>query len=420
MPKDSLHRLGQHGVKAIPAGWRQSRVKYLGTYINGYPFKPDDWGSTGRPILRIQDLSSPNTEPHHFDGEIPNRYLVRYGDILISWSASLGVYRWTGDEAWLNQHIFKVEINTKYVRGEFFIWLANWFIGEMDRELHGSTMQHLTADAFGGFPVVLPTTKVQIEISSYLVGETARIDALISAKERVLDLLTEKRRALITSAVTRGLNDKSPMKNTSVEWLTQVPLHWTQTKVRRLFRQTKRLGFPELTILSVYRDYGVIERASRDDNANRVPEDLDKYQLVGQGDLVINKMKAWQGSLGISDLRGITSPDYVVFSPLHSEMPRFLHFLLRNSLLTTVYLSMSNGIRTNQWRIEPDRFGELSIFLPPVEEQRSIVDFIDSETSKLAALHSATERTIALLRERRAGLITAVVTGQIDIAAAGR
>ena len=95
----------------------------------------------------------------------PSRYLVRRRDILISWSASLGVYRWAGEEAWLNQHIFKVVLDNKGVRDDFFFYLAEWFINEMDREVHGSTMQHLTADAFGGFPVLLPPCDEQARIA---------------------------------------------------------------------------------------------------------------------------------------------------------------------------------------------------------------------------------------------------------------
>ena len=125
MQKDSLFRLKQHGVERVPANWTQSRVKYLGAYINGYPFKPQDWGSpVGRPILRIQDLSSANQEPNRYDGEIPSRYLIRPRDILISWSASLGVYRWEGEEAWLNQHIFKVILDNKRIRDDFFVCLS--------------------------------------------------------------------------------------------------------------------------------------------------------------------------------------------------------------------------------------------------------------------------------------------------------
>ena len=239
---------------------------------------------------------------------------------------------------------------------------------QLELAANGVTRFGIPKSEIGAMTLPVPPLLQQRAIADYLDRETARLDALVAAKERVLGLLAEKRRALITRAVTRGVGHHTPLKDTGAEWLRQVPHHWTSTKIGRLFRQVKRQGFPDLTVLSIYREYGVIERASRDDNANRVPDDLEKYQLVEVNDLAINKMKAWQGSLGVAAMRGITSPDYVVFRPLHREDPRFLHFLLRNQLLTTVYLSMSNGIRTSQWRLEPDRFVDLRVFLPPLQE----------------------------------------------------
>ncbi len=306
-----------------------------------------------------------------------------------------------------------VENEARFLR---YVCLSREFIDAVDASTFGSKMPRADWDFIGNMSIPVPPLPRQRSIADYLDREAARLDALVAAKERVLGLLAEKRRALIARAVTQGLSPNTPLKDTGIEWLPHSPRHWTSTKISRLFRQTKRLGFPDLTVLSVYRDYGVIERASRDDNANRVPDDLEKYQLVEAGDLVINKMKAWQGSLGIAWGRGITSPDYVVFRPLHNEYPRFLHFLLRNPLLTTVYLSMSNGIRTNQWRLEPDRFANLGILMPPLQEQHEIVAHIDSELAKIDAVWIATERTIALLAERRTALIAAAVTGHLEVA----
>jgi type I restriction enzyme S subunit len=235
---------------------------------------------------------------------------------------------------------------------------------------------------------------------------------------RLLDLLAEKRKAIIATAVTRGIDPEARMAPTGIEWIPEAPSHWRLSRIGRLFRQSKTLGCPELAVLSVYREYGVIERSSRDDNANVLPDDLAKYQLVEADDLVVNKMKAWQGSLGVSGLRGITSPDYVVFRPAHSEFSAYLHFLLRNPRLVPVYLSNSNGIRTNQWRIEPERFLNIPVLLPPLAEQRAIVAHIARETAKLDAVRAATERTIALLKERRSALIAAAVTGQLEVGSA--
>ena len=296
-----------------------------------------------------------------------------------------------------------------------YVLLQPSFIDAVNSSTYGSKMPRAEWDFIGSVRVPVPPRKVQRAVADFLDRATARLDALLAAKQRVLDLLAEKRKAIIATAVTRGLDPKVKLRDSGVPWLGEIPSHWRSTRVGRLFRQSKMLGFPDLTVLSVYREFGVIERASRDDNANRVPDDLSKYQLVEVGDLVINKMKAWQGSLGVSDFRGITSPDYVVFRPIHSEDPRFLHSMLRMPQLTTVYLSISNGIRINQWRIEPERFASVEVFLPSLEEQRAIVDHIARETAKLDAVRAATERTIALLKERRSALIAAAVTGQIDL-----
>jgi type I restriction enzyme, S subunit len=205
------------------------------------------------------------------------------------------------------------------------------------------------------------------------------------------------------------------MKDSGFEWLGKVPAHWTSHRLKWLFKQRKRQGFPEKEVLSVYRDYGVIQKDSRDDNFNKTPDDLTAYQLVERGDLVVNKMKAWQGSLGISDLEGITSPDYVVFTPCHGECSDYLHLLLRSQPLVSTYLSISNGIRPAQWRLEPDVFLSLRVMLPPKDEQSAIAKFARAATASMDGLIKEASAGIALLAERRTALISAAVTGKIDV-----
>lgn len=264
----------------------------------------------------------------------------------------------------------------------------------------------------------MPSLSHQTAIAAYLDRETGRIDGLIGEKGRFVGLLREKRVAAISHAVTRGLDPHAPLKPSGQDWLGDIPAHWEQSRLRAHYRPAKRQGFPALTVLSVYRDFGVIEKSSRDDNINKTPEDVSSYQLVEPGDLVINKMKAWQGSMGVSEYRGITSPDYIVMVPTRKHEHRYMHNYLRAQPLPQVYRQISNGIRTDQWRLEPDKFLDLPIFLPPNHEQRKIAAFVDAETARIDALIAETERSIALLREKRAALITAAVTGQIDIGSA--
>ncbi len=199
-------------------------------------------------------------------------------------------------------------------------------------------------------------------------------------------------------------------KDSGVEWVGEVPAHWTPIRLRALFRQEKRQNHFGEPVLSVYRDYGVIYKDSREDNINKTPEDLSAYQLVRTGDLVVNKMKAWQGSLGVSGLNGITSPDYAVFAPHHRADSSFLHHLLRSARMVSFYRGISNGIRPDQWRLEPDVFLQLHIILPAVDEQAAIASFLNRETAKIDALVAEQQRLIELLNEKRQAVISHAVT----------
>ena len=112
----------------------------IATYINGYPFKPDDWSDTGLPIIRIQDLTGNSYQANRYKGEYQPKYEVNAGDVLISWSASLGVYIWQGEKALLNQHIFKVVFNKEAVSKDFFVFQVERILKKAAQDVHGATM----------------------------------------------------------------------------------------------------------------------------------------------------------------------------------------------------------------------------------------------------------------------------------------
>jgi type I restriction enzyme, S subunit len=172
----------------------------------------------------------------------------------------------------------------------------------------------------------------------------------------------------------------------------------------------KRTGFGNETLLSVYRDYGVIEKASRTDNFNNASDDLDSYQLVEPGDLAINKMKAWQGSVAISTIRGIVSPAYFIYQPSHDADPRFLHFLFRSGEYVSAYALFSKGVRINQWDLDPEQHLSMTVNLPPLDEQRQIAEYLDRETGKIDELIAKQEQLIEALAGRRQTLVIMSVT----------
>lgn len=409
---------------STPPDWRLLKFSWVVDIAEGQ-IDPEDATHSDRTLIAPNHIESGTgrllaRETASEQGAISGKYPCRRGDVLYSKiRPALRKATIAEEDCLCSADMYPLRPRG-LLASRYLLYLivskpfTEWAVLESDRV----AMPKINRESLNDLRIPVPPVQLQERLVAFLDPRITILDELVAAKQRLLDILTEKRKAIIATAVTRGLDRNARMAPTGVEWTPEAPSHWRPSRIGRLFRQSKLLGYPDLTVLSVYRDYGVIERSSRDDNSNVLPDDLTKYQLVEAGDLVVNKMKAWQGSLGISELCGITSPDYIVFRPSHSELPAYLHFMLRTPQLTTVYLSNSNGIRTNQWRIEPDRFLNIAVMLPSLDEQRAIVAHITHETAKIDAVRAATERTIALLKERRAALIAAAVTGQLDLEAA--
>lgn len=203
-------------------------------------------------------------------------------------------------------------------------------------------------------------------------------------------------------------------KDSGVKWLGEIPAHWDVLPIKAFTRRKRVKNHPELQLLSVYRDYGVIPKDSRDDNYNRASADLSSYQVVEIGDLAINKMKSWQGSLGVSQFHGIVSPAYIVCELNGNVYPRFIHHLLRSSSYIAQYACRSYGIRPAQWDMRYVDFREILALIPPLDEQRAIAAYLDRETNRIDALIAKTLELNALLSEKLIALISNSVTKGLD------
>lgn len=202
-------------------------------------------------------------------------------------------------------------------------------------------------------------------------------------------------------------------KPSGVKWLGDVPSHWDVQALRAVTQLKSDRNRPDLPVLSVYREYGVIRKDSRDDNHNATSLDTSTYKVVQPGDLVVNKMKAWQGSMGVSAHEGIVSPAYITCATKSERiLPGYLHYLLRSSSLIGVYNSLSYGVRVGQWDMHYEDFKQIPIPLPPQAEQGRIVVFLDQKTAEIDAAITKKEQLIDLLQEQRAIEINqAVVLG---------
>lgn len=164
-----------------------ARLGDVATYINGYAFKPEDWSDIGLPIIRIQDLTGNSYRANRYNGEYAPKYEVNDGDVLISWSASLGIYVWHGEKAVLNQHIFKVVFDKEEVCKNFFVHQVESILERAVSEAHGATMKHLTKPVFDALPFYLPPIEEQRKIAAVL----DRVSDLIAKRRQQLDKLDE-------------------------------------------------------------------------------------------------------------------------------------------------------------------------------------------------------------------------------------
>lgn len=281
-------------------------------------------------------------------------------------------------------------------------YVAAFYIAMDDRKLlsplYSGLRNTIPPSIFLGTKTPMPPPAEQASILRYLDHVNRRVLRLVRAKRKLITLLTEQKQAIIHHTIAGA--------RTSA---------WRSFPAWAVLRLAKRLGHPDKPLLSLFRDYGVIPKASRE-NKNVDVRDLALCQLVEVGDVVMNKMKAWQGSIAVSDIEGIVSPDYMVLQVIKDGVsPKFLHYLLRSPAMITDYRRQAYGVRPGQWRLMHDEFRQLQIHLPPIEDQVAIVRSIDEAHARISVADDALRRELATLSEYRTRLIADVVTGKLDV-----
>ena len=206
------------------------------------------------------------------------------------------------------------------------------------------------------------------------------------------------------------------MKYSGVKWLGDIPAHWQIVKLRQILHPVSEKNHPELPLLSVVREQGVILRDVEDteSNHNYIPDDLSGYKVVRKGQFAMNKMKAWQGSYGISDYTGIVSPAYFIFD-VAFETLEYFHYAIRSKVYVNFFAQASDGIRVGQWDLQMDKMKEIPFIVPPIEEQKAIVEYIKRALPKYDVAIEKLSEAVDVLEEYKTKLIADTVTGKIDV-----
>ena len=268
------------------------------------------------------------------------------------------------------------------------------------------------------FEVPIEDPRSQRKVADFLDAETARIDALIQKKHRMAELLRE-RAVVETQEVVCGRAKGSATAFSGIDSVGEIPRHWRVLRNKVFMREVdERSTTGEEELLTVSHITGVTPRAEKDVSMF-MAESLEGYKLVEPGDLVVNTMWAWMGALGVSKHAGIVSPSYAVYRIDADEVrPRFVDAMFRTPAYVAEITRMSRGVWTSRLRLYPEVLLSMKTPVPPLPEQQDIVARLDGYLARLEPAAERLERSVALLREHRQALITAAVTGQLDIAKA--
>lgn len=398
----------------LPDGWNVARVIDHVQLTNGFPFDSTLFSLTqGMPLIRIRDIFNGTTEVR-FAGEPVEEAFVEPGDILVGMDGDFNVAIWQGELGLLNQRVCKVKSHKSLV-DKFLYYLLPIPLKIINELTYSTTVKHLSSFDILKIRFPYPPVSKQEAITEFLDRETARLDTLIAAKESLLSLLAEKRGAIITTTITRGIDPTVRLKESGIAWLGQVPEHWEIERAKWLFTERDiRSEFGDEEMLTVSHLTGVTPRAEKNVYMF-MAESQEGSKICEAGDLVINTLWAWMGAMGVSAQRGIVSPAYNVYEPYDRLDPAYLDYLVRMPVFAQEAIRYSKGVWSSRLRLYPEGFYEMWLPVPPVEEQKEISCYLGVETKKIDSLQTATEHTVALLRERRSALIAAAVAGQLEV-----
>ena len=413
---------GIEWIGEIPEGWEVSKLKYLGRYVNGYPFKPDDWGDKGKPIIRIQDLTGSNDSPNYYDGDIDAKYHIKNGDILVSWAATLDAFIWNKGDGLLNQHIFKAIPQEEKITSYFFFWMIKEAMQNMNNDnKHGIFMQHVTLDVFNNFSVPLPPLSEQKRIATYLFQKISEADIMLDDTLSSITGYKKLKQAVITQAVTKGVRGEREMKDSGVECIGKIPTAYSICKLKYLLKNPLKYGANESGI--PYSDslprYIRITDITPDGNLKytgklSLSEESAKDYILEDGDILFARSGATVGktfiyyqSYGRSAYAG-----YLIKASLNNKVsPKFVYYYTCSSL----YEIWKNSIfiQSTIQNIGADRYANLPVPVPKtLQEQEEIADYLDAKCAEIDGLIAKKEQLVKELESYKKSLIYEVVTGK--------
>lgn len=421
-------------VGDIPQNWEMKRLKYLFKFCKGLPITKDNLIDQGLPVISYGQIHAKtnngvDVRPHllrfvdfSYQTIYPLSQVMRGDFVFADTSEDYDgcgncVYKRNDSLLFAGYHtIIAHSIIESDNRFFAYLFLTDIWRRQIREKVSGVKVFSITQKTLSNSYIILPPLAEQQRIAEFLDRECGKIDGLKADIQAQIDTLEQYKRSVITEAVTHGLNPSAPMKDSGAGWMPLIPLHWKADKLKFHLRQRGIKNQIDKQVLSLYREYGIVPKDSRDDNHNVTSEDVSDYRYVRVGDFVVNKMKAWQGSVAVSNYEGIVSPAYFVYEFSDDLInKRYFHYLMRNKTYATEFRRLSGGIREGQWDLPSEALNNTIILLPPLDEQQEIADYLDNKCAEIEPIIADKKSQIETLDGYKKSLIYEYVTGKKEV-----
>lgn len=420
----------------IPSHWSSDKVRFLFKFNKGLTITKENLQDEGIPCVNYGEIHSKfgfEVDPGRHDLKcVSPEYLkankgalLRRGDFVFADTSediegSGNFTHLDSDEPTFAGYHTLIARPLEKVQTRYLAYMLDSaaFRKQVQKSVKGVKVYSISQGLLKNLEILLPPIPEQLAIAAFLDNKCTKIDEAVRIKEAQITLLRERRQILIQQAVTRGLNPDAPMKDSGIDWIGEIPAHWKVHRNFALFREIKQPGNADLPVLSVSIHSGVSkEELSEEENIRSIVkiENRSSYKEVLPSDIAYNMMRAWQGGIGAVHTHGMVSPAYVVARPVDYLAGDYFELLYRTPNFIRQMDAASKGIADFRKRLYWDDFRDLMTTLPPLAEQKEIIQYSEQISEKVSYAISIKQDQIATLKEYKTSLINAAVTGKIKV-----
>ena len=400
---------GIQWIGQIPENWRIERFKFTHQNSNVGESIDKNFCSErdGKLLFYTAGLEPITTNYSNF----PCWKYTKERDLLLARNGTPYVYL-PKEKAVYSDHIIRVTINDNYSKRFIRYCLQQAIKNEVVDTVSITTW---SVPIWDSQYLSLPSIEQQKRIADFLDQKTTEIQFAIDNTKQTIEEYKKLKQAVITKAVTKGLEPNRKMKASGIEWIGQIPEEWEVKRIKTLFdlRSEKNyLPLSEVNLISLYTDLGVRQHSDIEATTGNKAMNADGYKKVYKDDIVVNIILCWMGAIGRSDYEGVTSPAYDVYKPKENVNSRFYHYYFRTKGFNGDCFKRGKGIMLMRWRTYADYFRDISVVAPSETEQEKIVEYLDRKCSQIDTLISQKEQFITELEKYKQSLIYEYVTGK--------